>query len=344
MQYCYVSTFISGLSEVVKKLITNELPDAEIIQTFDGMIIYKSSDYDKIKKIKFFNNTFLLLGIKINKDSNSFNNDMNNLIQQLKMDFSAIKKHIKDIKSRNFKILSIDKNQPVSINYNIVNKLENSIIKNLNIKLNKKNPDLEFIFLRRTEGFMLFMLKLTYNRITEKKLAKGELRPELAYILSALADLKNTDIVMDPFCGHGSIPKQIIKNFKYNMCFASDNNEELILKLKNEYKKNNKKLFIKQRNALELSYFEDDFIDAIITDPPWNIYNSQNENFTNFYEKMLAEFNRIIKPGGRIIILMGNIDDFESAFNKQKNFLLKNKYNILVNGKKANIYCLINKQ
>ena len=87
------------------------------------------------------------------------------------------------------------------------------------------------------------MLKLTYNRITEKSLQKGELRPELAYILAVLANLDSNKIVMDPFCGHGSIPRQIVKNFKYNMCFASDNDEELVKLFKNEYK-NNKKSFL----------------------------------------------------------------------------------------------------
>ena len=139
---------------------------------------------------------------------------MNNLTQRLNLNFDVIKNHIKKLKKRSFKILAIDKNQPVSINYNIINRLEHEISDNIGAFVNKRNPDLEFIFLRRTEGLMLFMLKLTYNRITEKSLQKGELRPELAYILAVLANLDSNKIVMDPFCGHGSIPRQIVKNFK----------------------------------------------------------------------------------------------------------------------------------
>ena len=340
MKNCYASTFISGLSSVVQQLIIKEIPDVEIIQIFDGIIIYKTQEFDKVRKLKFTNNTFLLLGLQKTNCGIPFNNEMHKLIKRLNINFKVIKEHIQPLKKNNFKIMTIDKNKPVSIDYRIIDSLENVISSNLNIHLNKRNPDLEFIFLRRTEGIMLFMLKLTYNRITEKKLAQGELRPELAYLLVSLAKLNENKIVMDPFCGHGSIPKQIVKNFKYNMCFASDNNEELVTKLKKEYKNNNKKLFIKQRDALNLSYFEDNFIDAIVTDPPWNIFDKKETNFTLFYRKMLVEFNRILKDDGLLIILMGNILNFEKALKDIHLFHTNDKFNILVNGKKANIYVL----
>ena len=105
-------------------------------------------------------------------------------------------------------------------------------------------------------------------------------------------------------------------------------------------KENNKKLFIKKRDALDLSYFEDNFIDVIITDPPWNIYNKQDINFEKFYEKMLTSFKRILKDSGSIIILMGNIDEFEKALSLVPELILFNKIDTLVNGKKASIYVI----
>ena len=340
MKNYYVSTFISGLSKVVEQNLKQKISDIEIIKTFDGIIIYKSNETSKIMNLKFINNTFLLLGLKKSKIGTNFNAEMNELQKKLNLNFDVIKNHIKTLKNQSFKIMAIDKNQPVSINYKIINNLEKSISKNLNIHVNTKKPNLEFIFLRRTEELMLFMLKLTYNRVTEKKLFKGELRPELAYLLASLANLDENKIVIDPFCGHGAIPRQIVKNLKYNMCFASDIDEDLIKKFKNEYKNNKKKLFIKQRDALDLSYFENGFIDAIVTDPPWNIYDNKDEDFSQFYTKMLNEFNRILKESGILIILMGNIIDFEKALRNIDLFKIQNQYNILVNGKKANIYVL----
>lgn len=194
LKNCYVSTFISGLSSAIEKELTNKIKDVEIIKIFDGLIIYKTHEY--IDKLPFFNNTFLLLGLKQSNLLDSFNNEMNNLIKKLNINFKELKKYL-SLKQKSFKIIAIDRNQPTKINYNIVQNLEMEISKNLNIKVNTRKPDLEFIFLKRSEGFMLFMLKLTYNRKTEKSLAKGELRPELAYILASLASLNKNKIVMD---------------------------------------------------------------------------------------------------------------------------------------------------
>ena len=55
---------------------------------------------------------------------------------------------------------------------------------------------------------------------------------------------------------------------------------------------------------------------------------------------MLVELNRILKDYGILIILMGNILDFEKALNNVKLFKTNKVFKILVNGKKANIYVL----
>ncbi len=69
------------------------------------------------------------------------------------------------------------------------------------------------------------------------------------------------------------------------MIFAFELDETKYNKLKNEFKSNNKNFHIKNLDALDLKFFNDNFIDAVITDPPWNIFEYKNENYTNFYVK-----------------------------------------------------------
>lgn len=115
--------------------------------------------------------------------------------------------------------------------------------------------------------------------------------------------------------------------------------KKIFIILINLFKNNKKKLYIKQRNALDLSYFENEFIDKIITDPPWNIFNKQDNSYVEFYNQMFNEMCRILKPTAKAVILMGNIEEFEKAI-KSTNFIIDEKLHILVNGKKANIYIL----
>ncbi|MDD3397504.1 MAG: methyltransferase domain-containing protein [Clostridia bacterium] len=340
MTNTFASTYISGLGEIIPRLLETKLNDVEIIKNFDGLIIYKTKQIFNESLFPFFNNTFLMFGYSNVNNEQSFNSALSDFFKHLKINFENIFYNINLKKYRTFKILGIDKNQPVSIDYSLIKPLENKIENLCNLSVAFKKHDLDFIFMRRTEGIMLFLFKLTYNRITEKQLQPGAIRPELAYFLAWISDISKSDIVIDPFCGHGSIPKEIVKNFRFNMIFASDIDENLINKLKLEYKKNKKNLFIKQRDALNLSYFKDGFFDKIITDPPWNIYNSVNDEFVSFYEKMLSEFYRILKLNGCCVVLMGNLKDFENALEKFP-FKIVGKYHILVNGKKANIYKLI---
>lgn|GEM_PF-5915156 len=53
---------------------------------------------------------------------------------------------------------------------------------------------------------------------------------------------------------------------------------------------------------------------------------------------MLNEFLRITNKNGRIVILTARKQEFEDAINKVKKLFVMDSMNILVNGKKANVY------
>lgn len=55
---------------------------------------------------------------------------------------------------------------------------------------------------------------------------------------------------------------------------------------------------------------------------------------------MLISFKRILKNSGCIIILMGNIKEFEKALSLVPELILFNKIDTLVNGKKASVYVI----
>ena len=334
----YVGTFISGFEEYIKILLKKEIPDVKINTIYNGLVIFFTNN--SVEKFPFFNNIYLLIN-KINVKNNDFDSNIKEVIKT-DIDFLKIKKYIKD-KNKTFKIKAFKENQPTKFDYRIVSNIEKNIKNNLALRISD-NPANEFVILQRSEGIIIFMLKISNNRMTEKNILKGSLRPEMSYLLVSMADLKSQDIVLDPFFGSGSIPKTIIKHFNYNMCFASELNHACVENLKKEFKNNKKKLFIKEKDATKLDCFNNEFIDVIITDPPWNLFNrDETLNCVSFYEKMLKEFYRILKKRGRIIILMGNKTDFELAVKVDNNFIINSSLSVLVNGKKANVYSLIKK-
>lgn len=334
----YVGTFISGFENNIKKLLKEKFSDLKIIDIYSGLVIFYTNN--SIENLPFFNNVYVLIN-KINYKDDNFNNNIKDVIKTT-IKYNDLRKYISK-KSRTFKIKAFKENQPTKFDYRIVSNIENNIKSNLHLNVSN-SPNNEFVIQQRSEGIILFMLKVTNDRLTQKDIAKGSLRPEMSYLIISLANLTSNDIVLDPFFGSGSIPKTIIKYFNYNMCFASELNKECVEKLKKEYKNNNKKFFIKEKDATNLDCFDNEFIDAIITDPPWNIFDrNENVNYVEFYNRMLTEFNRILKNTGRVVILMGNKVDFEEAIKKNNIFNIDSIISVLVNGKKANVYYLTKK-
>lgn len=331
----YAATFGSGWQKVVNALLSES--NVKVLNVYDGFILFESKELN-ISDYPFFNNIYYVID-SISIKSDDINKNISSLISKINIDFKEINNQLCNIKHRTFKIKAIKDSQPVKVDYHNLLGLEDKIRKNTSMTINNI-PDIDFIFLQRSENELYFLMKLTNNRVTEKDLKPGSLRPELCYLLSSMANINDKDIILDPFCGSGAISREIIKHFKYNMMFASDADDEKVKLLKKEYKNNKKNYYIKVADATDITYIEDNFIDIIITDPPWNIFDKKDINMLDFYESMLKEFNRVLKNDGRIVVLMGNIDDFENALYKTNLFKIDNKLSVLINGKKANVYLL----
>ena len=340
----YASTFISGLQDPISSELVRLIPDIRIMGLYDGLLVYSTNaEVQRVKDIKFFNNTFLVL----KRFDDLQNDDLNNLIR-LSLNIRNIgPKFARDIAGRNkkFRIITSKENQLTAVDKNLLRSMEQKIASSFGLTVDRAKPDLEFWFLYRSEKIGFLMLRLTRHTAYEKILNKGELRPELSHIMCLISHPSRDDIVLDPFCGYGSIPIVRATHFPYNMIVALDKDKGLVDDLKYKIKNLNlkKTVHVIQANALDMeSIFVRGTIDKIITDPPWGFYEDIGMDISIFYEKMLKEFHRILKPGGVIVMLTARKSEFESCLGGYENeFELCHKYDILVSGKKASIYKII---
>jgi tRNA G10 N-methylase Trm11 len=207
------------------------------------------------------------------------------------------------------------------------------------LKINRSQPDTEFWFLYRNcneEGrnFSVFMKRLTLRQSWEKSLHKGELPPPLAWTLCRLACLSHTHTVLDPFCGYGSIPEEALKHFHITKFIACDNDKKTFSYTANRFKnKKEEKLALYNEDFESLpSLIGAKSIDAIITDPPWGHYKVTDGGF---FKKMFDVFARLLKEGGRAVVLCAKDGLLEEHYG---GFKLENGTPVLLSGKKAVIY------
>jgi len=343
MTHIYLSTFITGFKDVVVDNLTRHVDISKINLLLDGLIVYKTeTDIKQIKKINYLNNTFALLKRLDKYNSQSVDKMLGSVLVDNSI-FKTISRYVTGRKS--FRIIVSKENQLISANKGLLKSIEGKISKNKNLRLNRLKPDIEFWLLIRSEGEAFFCMRLTKKPNQEKYLEKGELRPELASILCLISEPQDDDIFMDPFCGHGSIPIQrlFIPNCKHQEIIASDNNPELVGKLKGKIKqlkkKNTVKNFtIKNFDALNLSSLPDNLVNKIVTDPPWGLYASKIVNIDKFQNNMMCEFYRIIAKNG-ILVILAKKEIFDKTLQSNKDkFKLIKEYTTLVSGQKASAY------
>ena len=325
----YLSTFISGCEKAVAEFLRQDIPSVKILKVMDGAILYESNvDIALIQKLQYFNNSFIVLKTFLDVAGNN-HEIINSMLSELIKDFSCIK--LPEYKIGVFKLFVSYKNKLVTQNGKIVSQLIDKIKNVTKKQYDSLRAETEIWLIYRSENIGFFMLRITENK---KKLMRGELRPEIANILCRLSQPKDTDVFCDPFCGSGAIPLQRSKIGGFRGIFAMDIDEKVISSLKEKTKKIKsakfkKSFFIKHQDFLHNS-FQDNFIDVIVTDPPWGYFQNIDDNF---YDLVFKEFARVIKLGGCLVLLTALKDKVHSA-----EFELKDKYDILLSGQKAGIF------
>ena len=327
----YLSSFTTGFQNLISKNLPKILPGSRIKTILDGAVLYDyNGNWKDIKKIFFLNNTFRVIKLFSGKQL-SFSNMVNQTINTRNPYF---------VEANSFRVKFSLKNQFISVDKRLSINSENYIYSHSKMKINRLNPDTEFWYIIRSENIGIFGQLLYKRTFTEKNLNKGELRPEFAYLMCLFARLNYNEIICDPFAGSGAIPRQVVSNFKFKKLLISDLDSQCVNKISNTNQfKNNSKIVINKEDALELSSIENNSIDVIITDPPWGYYE-QIDDINLFYKKMLQSFKKKIKKDGRIVILSARKEELLQAV-KSENFIVLDKIDTLVNGKKAGLFYIV---
>ena len=342
----FFAAFIPGLRDFIADVIKKRLSDAIIEKLLDGAVIFTTeTTYDKLNFF-CFNNIFAVIDVleesQIKPQSHKGRGEgllekhIRVFINESRFMNNIITDNSKKIKT--FRIVVSDENVPAAVDEKLRADAEIKISGLSGLKADRSLPDTEFWFLYRREkdgiNFSVFMKRLTLRPSWGKTLHKGELPPPLAWTLCSLADLKHSDAVLDPFCGYGSIVQAAMKYFHITNLTACDNNSEAAGYAAKKFRKQ-KGFFLHKCDFFSLSdKLADSSIDAIVTDPPWGQYKKNEE--ADFYKRMFEAFAKLLKDGGRAVVLYDNNENFLKAVPSV--FKLETQIPILLSGKKAVIY------
>lgn len=131
------------------------------------------------------------------------------------------------------------------------------------------------------------------------------INPSLAYIMCMIADLKDTDIVYDPFCGASVIPITALTYFNVKRVVCSDISGNAIEKSKRNFYGANidgdrYKLFGCDVRKNKLSKQN---IDKIISNLPFGIRVGSHEDNQESYKALEVLTKKILRTKGKIVLL-----------------------------------------
>lgn len=149
---------------------------------------------------------------------------------------------------------------------------------------------------------------------------KGMIPPKLAKIMLNLSQVSHDQVILDPFCGVGTILQEAIC-LRHQRIIGSDIDLDSVQKTKENIEwllknklLNNKKIEIKQKQIFQTdvceinAHLKVNSIDVIVSEPylgPLRIKDVQQivQELSALYLKTFNQFKKILKQKGRIVII-----------------------------------------
>lgn len=150
---------------------------------------------------------------------------------------------------------------------------------------------------------------------------KGEhlpasLRPTLAAAMVKLGDARPGQVVLDPMCGAGTILAEQMESAQLYgqrgiQIWGGDIDRNAIRVADLNLRRFQPGLLARwDARALPLP---DRSIDRILSNPPFGKQLSDPDSIRPLYYGMIQEYNRILRPGGRAVLLVGNSELLQRA-------------------------------
>lgn len=327
----FYSTCAAGLEQIADSLARSAVRSYSSRRVLSGALLYEAAQ--DLPSLPVFQNTYLVLAEYRASDP------IEKAAARVLRDRQALANANLALKTRRFstyRYMFSDQNRLAPVNPGTRASLERAISAS---RPDRVSPQTELLILRRSEGVILFLLRLTRRDGTEKTLARGELSPAVASCMAHLVSPQHDGVFLDPFSGHGAIACARLALCPARQLYLSDTDPAMIEAMHSKRALRRANVDIALHDALRLSErFAPSSVTEIATDPPWGLFSPLPMPAPEFYSAMLTQFAHVLAPGGKLCVLTADKQSFEDAASSCADLLFSARTDLLVNGKKAALY------
>ena len=173
-------------------------------------------------------------------------------------------------------------------------------------RLDEEAADVEF-WATQIGGELLIAVRLSdeHMRHRDYKIAHrpGSLRPSIAAAMAWLSEPRDDDIVLDPFCGTGTVLIERAQLGRYRNLIGSDRDSGAIRAARENIGPRYKPIELHEdwdAGALPLA---DASVTKIVSNLPWGIKHGSHAANRRLYADWIAEMNRVLAPKGKMVLL-----------------------------------------
>lgn len=333
MERTYVGTCVVGLEDTARDALQAAVRDARVERVGEGFLRFVTdAGHDALRRLRFFHNVFAVLSWHEDLPAEE---PLKALAAEAREDPGMIANlELHASKGGSFTVMASVANQPASIPHFALEKLERVIRAAGRYEVDRQNPKLTLWLTVRREGFGFCGLRLTRG---SPQLQPGTLRPELCHLLCLLSAPSSDDIFLDPYCGSGAIALERAAAWPCREAWAGDADEQAVSRAAAEAVRRKLPVKTVPLDAETLDAFADGTVSAIVTDPPWGVYNGGQ---APDLPRMLRSFRRVLRAGGRLVLLLGRdlgLTDEEAG---AAGFAHMARHAILLSGQKATVHVM----
>lgn len=139
------------------------------------------------------------------------------------------------------------------------------------------------------------------GRAVEREAA---LRPTIAAAMVWESRPEEEDVFLDPMCGSGTILLERASAGRHGLLLGGDIDAGAVKAAVSNFGPRHKPVRLQKLDARHLP-LEDDSVDKFVTNLPWGRQIGRLEDLPALYKEVLREAVRVVRPGGRLVLLSG---------------------------------------
>ena len=167
----------------------------------------------------------------------------------------------------------------------------------------------------------------------------ASLKPTLARAMVRLSEPRLAETVLDPFCGAGTLLIERALAGPRAALLGGDRDDEAVAKARANASAAGIHAEIRAWDALALP-LEDGSVDVILANPPFGKRVAiDTGDPAAFYGLLMAELYRVLRPGGRLVVITSQTEAFLRAARRASSpFAMRRRVPVLVRGERAAIF------